>query len=309
MKLILILGATLVAVVATVTAPASAANPVPFPADKVVQVFVAAQTVTTDGALSSWFKPGDTVVFRAYAVDPKSHKVVDPKAVKYFYVTVPNQPNVKLKYGATAPGASSGMPWTGTWSVPSTYATGSVPFKVLIQLKQNTGKQLKGQFVQMPVLTASLNISPTAPAPFAPAAPAGVAGSNNGAAMQLALYVDSVNGSAPAGTQARPIGCTQTNVYKRGERVVVRSWGTDLTTNAVLSNDNVDHATFSIAGQPDTTMAWSAHGAAGSQIYFWSNFWIVPASYPLGTTTIHVSYTTTTGETGSYDYAINIIPS
>ena len=60
-------------------------------------MFVAAQTVTTDGAMSSWFAPGDNVVFRAYAVDPKSKKVVDPKAVKYFYVTIPNQPNVKLQ--------------------------------------------------------------------------------------------------------------------------------------------------------------------------------------------------------------------
>jgi hypothetical protein len=304
MKKILILGAAL-AVVATVTMSASAATPVPFPAAKVLQVFVAAQTVTTDGVMASWFTPGSTVVFRAYAVDPRSHKVVDPKIVKYFYVTIPNQPNVKLTYGATAPGASSGLPWTGTWTVPSTYPAGLVPFTVLIQVKQNTGKQLKGQFVQMPVVPASLNISPTAPAAFSPAAPAGGAGSSNGQALKLALYVDSINGTAPAGTQARPIGCTQTNVYKRGERVVVRSWGTDLATNDVLSNDNVDTATFSIPGQPTETMAWSAHGA----VYFWSNFWIVPADYPLGETTIHVSYTTLSGETGSYDYVINIIPS
>ncbi len=304
MKKILILGAAL-AVVATVTMSASAATPVPFPAAKVLQVFVAAQTVTTDGVMASWFTPGSTVVFRAYAVDPRSHKVVDPKIVKYFYVTIPNQPNVKLTYGATAPGASSGLPWTGTWTVPSTYPAGLVPFTVLIQVKQNTGKQLKGQFVQMPVVPASLNISPTAPAAFAPAAPAGGAGSSNGQALKLALYVDSINGTAPAGTQARPIGCTQTNVYKRGERVVVRSWGTDLATNDVLSNDNVDTATFSIPGQPTETMAWSAHGL----VYFWSNFWIVPADYPLGETTIHVSYKTLSGETGSYDYVINIIPS
>jgi hypothetical protein len=52
MKKILILGAVL-AVVATVTMSASAATPVPFPAAKVLQVFVAAQTVTTDGVMSS----------------------------------------------------------------------------------------------------------------------------------------------------------------------------------------------------------------------------------------------------------------
>jgi hypothetical protein len=303
MKKILILGAALT-VVATVTMSASAATPVPFPANKVVQVFVAAQTVTTDGVMASWFTPGSTVVFRAYAVDPKSHKVVDPKIVKYFYVTIPNEPNVKLTYGATAPGASSGLPWTGTWTVPASYPAGDVGFKVLIQVRQNTGKQLKGQFVQMPVAPATLNISPTAPAAFSPAAPAGGAGAGNGQALQLALYVDSINGTAPAGTQARPIGCTQTNVYKRGERVVIRSWGTDLATNDVLSSDNVKEAHFSIAGQPDVPMAWGAHGV----VYFWSNFWIVPADYPLGETTVHVSYTTESGKSGSYDYTLNIIP-
>ena len=304
MKRILIIGAAL-AVAATVTMSASAVTPVPFPAPKVLQVFVAAQTVTTDGVMASWFTPGSTVVFRAYAVDPKSHKVVDPKAVKYFYVTIPNQPNVKLTYGANAPGASTGLPWTGTWTVPATYPTGNVPFTVLIQIKQSSGKQLKGQFVQMPVPTATLNISPTAPAAFSPAAPAGAGGSDNGQPLKLALYVDSINGTAPAGTQARPIGCTQTNVYKRGERVVVRSWGTDLATNDVLSNANVDTATFSIPGQPTETMAWGAHGL----VYFWSNFWIIPANYPLGQTTIHVTYKTLSGKTGSYDYVINIIPS
>ena len=104
MKRISILGAV-VGVALAVTLSASAATPVPFPSPTVKQVFVAGQTVTTDGSLSSWFTPGSTVVFRAYAVDPKSHKVVDPKAVKYFYVSIPGQPNVKLKYGATAPGA------------------------------------------------------------------------------------------------------------------------------------------------------------------------------------------------------------
>ena len=215
MKKILILGAAL-AVVASVTMSASAATPVPFPSDKVVQVFVAAQTVTTDGAMSSWFKPGDNVVFRAYAVDPKTKKVVDPKAVKYFYVTIPNQPNVKLKYGATAPGASTGLPWTGTWTVPATQPTGIVAVKVLIQLKQNSGKQLKGQFVQMPVGTAQLNISPTAPAVFTPAAPAGPAGSGGGSVLAASLYVDTVAGTRPRRS------CEAAGRLLAGERVQAR---------------------------------------------------------------------------------------
>jgi hypothetical protein len=308
MKRILVLGAAMAAVAIAVVS-AEAGTPVPFPSTSVVDVFVAAQTVNTSGAMSSWFPQGSQIVFRAYAVDPKTKKVVDPKTVKYFYVTIPNQPNVKLKYDAKAPGASTGMPWTGTWTVPTTYASGYVPFKVLVQIRGKNGKQQRGQFVQIPVATASLNISPTAPAPFSPAAPAGGAGSGQGSSpLNAALYVDSVNGTAPAGTQARPIGCTQTNVYKRGERVVIRAWGTDLSTSAVLSNDNVDEAHFSIPGQPDVAMAWSAHGAAGSQVYFWSNFWIVPQTFPLGEFTVRVAIKTDSGKTGTYDYALNIIP-
>jgi hypothetical protein len=307
MKRILILGAAIVATVVAV-GPSEAAGPVPFPAPTVANLFVAAQTVSTSGVMSSWFTPGSQVVFRAYAVDPTTKKVVDPKTVKYFYVTIPNQPNVKLKYDATAQGASRGMPWSGVWSVPATYS-GYVPFKVLVQVKNKSGKQLRGQFVQIPVATSALNIAATAPAPFAPAAPAGTAGAGTvGATLNAALYVDSVNGTAPAGTQARPIGCTQTNVYKRGERVVIRSWGTDLATNDVLSADNVQEAHFSIAGQPDVAMIWSAHGAAGSQVYFWSNPRIVPASFPLGEASVRVTITTDSGKTGTYDYALNIIP-
>jgi hypothetical protein len=304
MKRILALGAA-VAAMAIAVGPAEAATPVPFPSPTVVNLFVAAQTVNTSGVMSSWFTPGSQVVFRAYAVDPTTKKVVDPKTVKYFYVTIPNQPNVKLKYDPRAQGASAGHPWSGIWSVPTTYS-GYVAFKVLVQVKDKSGKQLRGQFVQIPVASASLNISATAPAPFAPAAAAG--GSATDAVLNAALYVDSVNGTAPAGTQARPIGCTQTNVYKRGERVVIRSWGTDLATNEVLSADNVKEAHFSIAGQPDVAMVWSAHGAAGAQVFFWSNPWIVPASFPLGEVNVKVAITTDSGKTGTYDYALNIIP-
>jgi len=307
MKALLNLFAAAVAA-AVLTGVATAADPItPFPAAKVVDVFVAAQTVAPDGSMSSWFAPGDTVVFRAYAVDPQTKLPVATKAVKYFYVTIPGQPNVKLKYDAKAPGASTGLPWTGQWVVPATYPEGTVNFKVLIQLKKN-GKQLRGQFVQMPVSTAMLTVSKSPPAIFAPGAAAGPAGSGNGSALALALYVDSVNGTAPAGTQARKTGCTQTNVYKRGERVVIRSWGTDLATGDVLTADNVKEAHFSIPGQPDAVMAYSSHGATGAKVWFWSNFWFVPATFPLGEVTVHVVYTTESGATGSYDYILNVIP-
>lgn len=309
MKRILVLGAA-IACMAIAAWPAEAATPVPYPATKVVQLFVAAQTVTPAGVMASWFAPGSNIVFRAYAVDPTTKKVVDPKAVKYFYVVIPDQPNVKLKYDASAAGASKGMPWTGTWSVPATYPSGYVSFKVLVQVKDSkTGKTRRGQFVQIPVASASLNISPKAPAPFSPAAPAGPAGAGaEGATLNASLYVDTVNGTAPAGTQARPIGCMQTNVYKRGERVVFRVWGTDLATNDLLSNENVSEAHVAIAGQPNVVLGWGAHGQEGFKVYFWAKDWIIPKDFPLGELVTLVTVTTDSGKTGTYAYTLNIIP-
>jgi hypothetical protein len=302
MKRFITLGAVLAAA-STVTVSALAVTPVPFPSPTVKQVFVAAQTVTADGSLSSWFAQGSSVVFRAYAVDPKSHKVIDPKLVKYFYVTIPDQPNVKLKYGAAAPGASTGMPWTGVWNVPSTYASGNVPFRILIKVKDASGKTFKGQFVQMPSATASLHVSATPPPIYTPGATPGDAGAGAGV-LNASLYVDTVNGSGPVGIAKRPVGCSLANVFKRGEQVVVRAWGVDLATSDVLSNDNVNNAHFSIAGQPDVALNYGAHGA----LYFWANAWVVPASYPLGATTLHVVFNLENGKTGTYDYVINIIP-
>ena len=114
--------------------------------------------------MSSWFTPGSTVVFRSYAIDNKTQKVMQAKDVKYFYITIPNQPNVKLHFDAKAPGASQGMPWTGQWVVPANYSPGPVYFRVLIKIKA----QRKGQVVQMPVATSQLNISATAPATSGP---------------------------------------------------------------------------------------------------------------------------------------------
>jgi hypothetical protein len=253
--------------------------------------------------MAALYAPGSSVVFRAYAVDPKSHKVVDPKMVKYFYVSIPGQPNVKLKYGATAPGASTGLPWSGAWTIPADFATGGVPFKILIKVQDTHGKVFKGQFQQMPSATAALTVTPTAAPPYAPASSPGDAGAGSGV-LNASLYVDTVNGSGPVGIAKRPVGCSLSNVYKRGEQVVVRVWGTDLGTTNVLSNDNVSAAHFSIAGVPDVALNYGAHGP----LYFWANAWVVPATYPLGATTIHVVYNLENGKSASYDYSINIIP-
>jgi hypothetical protein len=304
MKKLMILGAALIAFAAG-TATAKAADPLPFPSAQIKQVFIATQTVMPDGTMSSYFAPGSTVVFRSYAVDPKTRSIVDATMVQYFYVKIDGQTTtVKFKYDPTAPGASKGLPWTANWVVPAAFPQGTVAFKVLLKLKT---KQ-QGQFVQMPVSTSMLTILNNPPAPTSQGPNAGLAGTSQSGPMSLSLYVDTVAGTRPVGVPARAIGCSQTNVYKRGEQIVVRAWGTDLSTADVLSTDNVSAAHFSIAGQPDTVLNWGAHGTAGSQVFFWANALVVPPTFPLGDTTVHVAFTMENGKTGSYDYPITIIP-
>lgn len=302
-KLVVLLAAALVAF-ATLAAAATAADPVPlpFPAPKAGSVFIAAQTVNTTGAMQNQFAPGSSVVFRAYAVDSKAHKVLVAKDVKYFYVAIPNQPTVKMTYKPTAPGASGRMVWIGTWTVPASYPVGLVNFKVLVK----TQFKRIGQFVQMPVTTSQLTISATPQTSLGngpAAAPARTVSDTS-----VSLYMDTVNGTGPVGAAKRAVGCSQANVYKRGEQVVVRVWGFDLSTGTTLSTDNVATATYAIPGQPTAPVTYGAHGSVGNKVFFWSAPWIVPAAFPLGDVTIHVEFKTDAGKTGAFDYPITIIP-
>jgi len=286
----------LLALAAFAFAGAAAAD-TPFPASSSGDVFVIAHTVTTDGAMHDYFKPGETVVFRAYAVDGKNQKILTE--AKYFYATIPGQPNVKFKYDPKAKTALGQYAWIGSWTVPSNYQLGLVNFKVLVQAKTKR----RGSFVQMPVASSQLTITNTPPAtgttpPAAISTPTGT--------DDTVLYADSVNGTRPAGAAPRPIGCTQTNVFKRGEQFVLRTWGFDLKAKAVLSLDNVTEAHFTVPGQPNVTLNWGSHGAA--KVFFWTNFWNIPTTFPLGDITVKVSYTLTTGKVATLDYPITIIP-
>lgn len=291
-----------IGVAAVLAGATPAADVIPFPSPQVGPVFIAANTVTTDGAAANFFKPGATVVFRAYAVDGKTKKFLATKDVKYFYVTIPNQPNVKLKFDPKAPGASARQPWTGTWNVPAAYPAGIVNFKILVQ----TNSKRRGQFVQFPVSSSQLTISSTASPPFA-SGPAGTGATVS--SLDVSLYVDSVNGTRPAAAAPRPVGCSQTNVYKRGEQFVLRAWGVDMATGDVLSSDNVESAVVTIPGvaQP-LTLNWGAHGATSNRVWFWTVPWDIPTTYALGETTFHVAFKTDSGKTGVYDYAVTIIP-
>ncbi len=288
-------------------APVFAADPpaqpvTPFPTAHAGDVFVIGHTVTADGAITNFAAPGGTVYFQAYAVDGKTTAVLTSKAVRYFYVKLPNQPNVKLAYTPTSPVASGRYVWTGSWKVPADYPLGQVDYKVLVQ----TATKLRGSFVQLPIATAFLTISKT---PQLPAAPGPrPAPTPTSAKAGVALYSDAVNGTRPAAAAPRPIGCTQTNVFKRGEQLVVRTWGYDLTGGEVLSMDNVLDASATVPGQPKVVLNWGGHGPAGLKVWFWAAAWNIPADYALGDVTIRITFNLSSGKVGTIDYPITIIP-
>jgi hypothetical protein len=123
------------------------------------------------------------------------------------------------------------------------------------------------------------------------------------------LYVDTVNGTRPApGTPPRPVGCTQTNNFKRGEQVVFRIWGSVADTGAILNTEIVKYAYVKLPGVPNMKLNWGAHGAQSNRVWFWTVPWIVPADYPLGAVTARIVFKTDENKFGLYDYDMNIIP-
>lgn len=127
--------------------------------------------------------------------------------------------------------------------------------------------------------------------------------------LDVMLYVDTVNGSRPApGTKPRPVSCTQTNVYVRGEQQVFRVWGTVAGTGDVLSTENVKYAYVQMAGTPNMKLSWGAHGSASNRVYFWTAAWNLPADYPLGSTTAKIVFKTEDDAFGTYEYNFTVVP-
>lgn len=299
----ILIAAAAAAAAATFVAPASAQAP--FPAAKAGDLYITAETVTAEGVVTNQFAPGAIVVFRARAVEVKTKKVLVAKDVRYFYVTIQGQPNVKLAFDPSARGASSRMTWTGAWRVPADFRTGLVQFKVLAQATNKA----RGSFVQVPVTSAMLTIATNPQIVAAPNVTQGAISPSTTTA-DAALYVDSVNGSRPSGAKPRPVGCSQTTVFKRGEQFVMRAWGVDLTSGGtVLSNENVAKAEFSVAGvAAPITLNWGPHGPPDARVLFWAAPWNIPVDYPFGEISLKVTFTMVGGKSITYDHVISIIP-
>jgi hypothetical protein len=294
----LILTIGLAAVALSASASAQVPGETPFPSGK-LPIFVAAQTVTAEGAMSNFYIRGANVVFRAYAGQTKTKKVLDPKRIKAFYVQIPGQPNLKLTYQRKA---TSRYHWTGTWTIPNDYALGIVPFKIFVRTKSNQ----RATFSQIPVSTSQLTVTSSVDESFL--AEAATAERIAPDKLDVFLYVDSVNGSRPSGAKPRPVGCTQTTTFKRGEQLVFRVWGSVASSGDILSTENVKYAYVKIPGQPYAKLNWGAHGTAPNRVWFWTAAWNIAQDFPLGTTSFRIVFKTESNKFGLYDHVVTIIP-
>lgn len=301
-------------------AAAHADGTVPFPSNQVKGVFVAAQTVTAAGAVSDQFAPGDTVVFRAFAVNTKTHKFLTKKSgvhvkrtaqqirttLRSFFVRIPLVNDRGLEYKDVPVGLDPRYRWTVSWKVPALYPLGPVQFEVFAKM----WNRQRGTFTQLPISLSQLTIAASPQEPFGPGPT--TTGSVTSSNLDIVLYGDTVNGSHPPNATPRPVGCTQTNVFKQGEQVVPRAFGYQLSDGTVLSMDNVATATVTIPGVADPiNMNWGAHGPSGppaQKVWYWTTFWNIPVDYPLGDINVRMSFTTLDGKSGTLDYPITIIP-
>ena len=138
--------------------------------------------------------------------------------------------------------------------------------------------------------------------------PAVAQGATGPTKLDAFLYVDTVNGTRPVGAKPRPIGCTQSNTFTRGEQMVFRVWGTNAADGAILSTENVDEAYVTFPGMGNQKLNWGAHGPTSNRVWFWTAAVILPADYALGAGTARVVFKTDEGKTGTYDYQFTIVP-
>jgi hypothetical protein len=123
------------------------------------------------------------------------------------------------------------------------------------------------------------------------------------------LYVDTVAGTRPAsGVKPRPVGCSQSNYFVRGEQVVWRIWGSEAATGDILSAENVKYAYVKVPGQPNMRLNWGAHGATSNRVWFWTAAWVIPKDYPLGTARTQIVFKTEANTFGRFDYDLQIVP-
>lgn len=149
-------------VAAAVAVPVNAQSP--YPGAK-AQIAVYADTVSgASGAVKaargctqySNFRRQQRVVFRAWAVDTETGQALGADEIRYAYVKIPGQPNVKLNWGPHGAVGNKVQFWSAGWTVPADYPLGVVAYKIVF--KTEDGRF--GTYVQPPIESAQLTVIP-----------------------------------------------------------------------------------------------------------------------------------------------------
>jgi hypothetical protein len=151
------------AVVAGVMAPSVGAQQ-PYPG-KTVDVAVYGDTVSSSRGdvrlarvctMTNSFPRKARVVFRAWAVDTKTGKALGADEIRYAYVKIPGQPNLKLNWGAHGAVGNKVQFWSAAWAIPADYPLGVVPFRIVFKTEDNKF----GTYQQPAVESAQLTVTP-----------------------------------------------------------------------------------------------------------------------------------------------------
>ncbi len=107
--------------------------------------------------VSSRFPQGESVVWRIKVYDPVTGQPMDDKALKPVAVTLKDGQTFSANYGGH-PG-QPGVPktdyfWSTAWTIPTSYPTGSVPYKVTAT--SNDGRT--GSFTEFNVAPSLLTV-------------------------------------------------------------------------------------------------------------------------------------------------------
>lgn len=140
-RLFLIVG--VVAVLGALAAPALAQAP-----DK-LNVFLYVDTVNGSRpapgterrpiGCTQWtnWKRGEQVVFRIWGSVADTGAILNTENVKYAYVSIPGQPNLKLNWGPHGPQTNRVWFWTTAWVVPADYPLGSLKARIVFKTEEN----------------------------------------------------------------------------------------------------------------------------------------------------------------------------
>ena len=149
-------------VVGALSAPALAQEP---SRSSKVDVAVYADTVSSSRGdvrqarvctQTNYFPRRSRVVFRAWAVDTKTGAALGQEDMKYAYIKIPGQPNLKLNWGPHGAVGNKVQFWSAAWAIPADYPLGIVPFRIVFKTQDDKF----GTFEQPAVGPAQLTVTP-----------------------------------------------------------------------------------------------------------------------------------------------------